>query len=133
MPLSDDAVAILRDRAKDETGPYVFVRGKNPFNNFARLKIEIDKLITEANGGVPLERWTLHDLRRSGASVMPRLGVSLPVTERVLNHVGGSFGGIVSTYQTYQYGGEMREALEKWALHLAILQAGNVTELRRRA
>src|SRR5262249_50732065 len=43
--------------------------------------------------------WRLHDLRRTVASGLQRLGIALPVTERVLNHVSGSFGGIVGVYQ----------------------------------
>lgn len=127
LPLSGAAVALLSARKQDGEGPYVFGRG----DWFTRLKKEIDRLMTEANGGEAIPHWTLHDLRRSGASVMPRLGVSLPVTERILNHVSGSFRGIVGTYQTYRYEDEMRDALERWALHLVRLQANNVIPLRR--
>ena len=128
LPLSNDAVALLRDRRRDQAGPYVF-GGRAPFNNFSRLKIEIDKLMTKANDDIPIKPWRFHDLRRSGASVMPRLNVNMHVVERILNHVSGSFAGIVSVYQCYEYQPEVQAALEKWALHLAIIQASNVIEL----
>jgi hypothetical protein len=119
-------MAILKDRTKDESGsPYVFCRGRNPFKGFARFKEAIDKLTG------PIAHWTLHDLRRTGASAMPRLGVSLPTTERILNHVSGSFSGIVSVYQTYNYEPEMRKALEAWADHLAGIQTDNIIQFRR--
>ena len=63
----------------------------------------------------PLPHWTLHDLRRTGASGMARIGVALPTVEKILNHTSGSFGGVVSVYQRHTYADEMREALEKWA------------------
>jgi integrase len=42
-----------------------------------------------------IEAWTLHDLRRTAASGMAKLGASLVVIEKVLNHVSGSLAGIV--------------------------------------
>ena len=55
---------------------------------------------------------------------MPRLDVDLPVVERALNHVSGSFAGIVSVYQRHKYLDEMRDALEKWAAFLDRLTDG---------
>ncbi len=50
----------------------------------------------------------MHDLRRSAATGMARLGVGLPTIEKVLNHTAGSFGGIVGVYQRHELRG--REA-----------------------
>ena len=134
LPLSSTAVSILTDREKDRgASPFVFAGRRGAYTSFAKLKTLLDAHIAEANGS-PIPPWTLHDLRRSGASVMPRLGVTLPVTERVLNHISGSFSGIVKIYQRFDYLPEMAEALQRWDTHLlAIIQAGNVTEFRRRA
>ena len=49
---------------------------------------------------------------------MARLGVALPVIERVLNHVSGSFAGIVGVYQRHTFENEMRAALELWGKHV---------------
>lgn len=46
---------------------------------------------------------------------MPALGVTLEVVEKILNHTGGSFGGVVAVYQRYAYDAEKREALQRWA------------------
>ena len=68
-----------------------------------------------------LAHWTLHDLRRTFASGMQRLGVRMEVTEKLLNHVSGSFDGIVAVYQRHNYLDEMREASAKWEAHLTKL------------
>jgi integrase len=39
----------------------------------------------------PMPHWTLHDLRRTGTTGMARLGMQLPVIEKILNHTSGSF------------------------------------------
>jgi hypothetical protein len=49
---------------------------------------------------------------------MAALGVQLPVIEKLLNHVSGSFGGIVAVYQRHNFMPEMRDAIEKWEAHL---------------
>lgn len=61
--------------------------------------------------------WTIHDLRRTGASGLARLGVPIHITERFLNHVSGSQGGIVGVYQLYEF--ERKKALERWSDYVA--------------
>ena len=73
--------------------------------------------------------WTIHDLRRTCAAGLQRLGVPLPVTERVLNHVSGSFGGIVGVYQRHEYADEKREALERWAARVEQIVCGQVARV----
>jgi integrase len=63
--------------------------------------------------------WRLHDLRRTTASGMARLGINLPVIEKVLNHASGSFAGIVGVYQKHGFSQEKRRALEAWAAFVA--------------
>src|SRR5262249_20860379 len=60
--------------------------GSTPVSGFARAKHRLDGAISP-----PLPPWVLHDLRRSLASGMAALGVQMPVVEKILNHVGGSF------------------------------------------
>lgn len=64
---------------------------------------------------------------------MARLGVNLPVIEKILNHVSGSFAGIVGVYQKHSFADEKRHALETWSRHvLAVVTGetvGNVVEL----
>jgi integrase len=83
----------------------------------------------------PKTPWVIHDLRRTVASGMARLGVRLPVIEKCLNHSGGSFRGIVSVYQRHDFAAEKRDALQRWADHVdAIVRgepAAKVVKLRR--
>ena len=65
-----------------------------------------------------ISHWRLHDLRRSVASGMARLGIPVPVIERCLNHKSGTFAGVVPIYQTYDFKKEVREAYEEWSTHV---------------
>jgi integrase len=107
VPLSRQAMAIL-ERAP-RISDFVFsASGEKSVSGFASPK----RLI----GGVAgFTDWRLHDLRRTAASGMARLGVNLPVIEKCLNHVSGSFAGIVGVYQRHEFAEEKREALQKWA------------------
>jgi len=39
----------------------------------------------------------------------------VPVIEKALNHVSGTFRGIVGVYQTHDYADEVCIALQRWA------------------
>ena len=64
-------------------------------------------------------RATLHDIRRTVATGLQRLGVRFEVTEAVLNHISGAKGGIAGVYQRHNWKAEKRIALDAWAKHLA--------------
>lgn len=70
-----------------------------------------DKQVFDKSCGV--SNWTPHDLRRTFASNLAALGVSLPTIEKLLNHVSGSFSGIVAVYQRHNWLPEMRDAVSK--------------------
>lgn len=80
---------------------------ETPFNGFSKCSPKLAK-----RSGV--SGWTLHDLRRTFASGLASEGVALPVIERLLNHVSGSFGGIVGVYQRYDFMPEMLNAINRW-------------------
>lgn len=94
---------------------FVFsTNGRTPVSGFSKAKARVDTILARSPDG-PINDWRLHDLRRTAATGMAREGIALPVIERALNHVSGSFGGIVGVYQRHEYADEKREALEKWA------------------
>ena len=68
--------------------------------------------------------WRLHDLRRTCASRMQKLGISVPVIESALNHTSGTFRGIVGVYQQHDYADEIRAAFQKWGDHVERLVEG---------
>jgi hypothetical protein len=47
----------------------------------------------------------------------------LPVIEKLLNHVSGSFAGIVGVYQRHSFADEKRAAMQAWARHVEQLVA----------
>ncbi len=72
-------------------GPYVHTTslGKKPVSGYSRAKLRAEKAINEARaerGLEPLAQWQLHDLRRTVASNLERLGIPLDHISRVLNH-----------------------------------------------
>jgi integrase len=115
VPLSERALAIIESTPRISGRNLLFTTtGKTPVSAFSKAKAKIDK----ASG---VEDWTLHDLRRTAASGMARLGVSLPVIEKILNHSSGSFRGVVGVYQRHSYADEKRAALDLWGAHVARL------------
>jgi integrase len=75
--------------------------------------------------------WRLHDLRRTAASGMARLGIQLPVVEKVLNHTSGTFSGVLAVYQRHDFAGEKRAALEAWGRHIDALVSGKPAKVVR--
>jgi integrase len=121
VPLEPLAWRILHDGPRIAGSPYVFNSrtGATPPTGWSKAKAQIDRL-TGIN-----EPWRLHDLRRTSATNLERLGVPLAVTEAVLGHTAGSKAGIVSVYQQHSYEAEKREALARWAGHvLSVVGSG---------
>jgi integrase len=133
VPLSEPAIAILQ--ALPRRGDLVLMPsgGNKSTRDFARNKRRLDALLP-----ADMAHWTQHDLRRSMVSGMARLGVSLPVIEKIVNHSSGSFSGIVGVYQRHDYLKEKTAALELWGRHVLSLtrppeERSNVIEFGARA
>ncbi|WFU44202.1 tyrosine-type recombinase/integrase [Bradyrhizobium sp. CB82] len=140
VPLSDAVVSIIKAlpkiKSKDD---FVFVgrHGKAP-TAFSHAKVRIDDAVTTANNGKEVPAWVFHDLRRTMVSGMARLGIALPVIEKVINHKSGTFRGVVSVYQHHDFAAEKRTALTAWASHVDGIMSGkapasNVVPMRERA
>lgn len=106
VPLSAPARAIVEALPKWNGGTFLLstTAGKRPVSGFSKAKARLDRL-----SGV--EGWTLHDLRRSAATHMARLGVAQEHIERVLGH---AIEGVAGTYNRYSYLPEKRAALDAW-------------------
>jgi integrase len=140
IPLSDDAAEIFKTlpHVEGKEGFVFTTTGKTPVSGFSRAKVKIDRAILRAlqeqaklrgedpDKVSPLPHWILHDLRRTVATNLQKLGVRLEVTESVLNHISGSRGGIVGVYQRHEYASEKRHALDHWAKRLAVIVRGGV-------
>ena len=109
VPLSSAAIAILSGVPQIGGHFVLTTSGKVPSSNYSKSKHQLDALLPPN-----MPPWRLHDLRRTVASGMARLGINLPVIEKVLNHASGSFAGIVGVYQRHSFADEKRRALEAW-------------------
>ncbi len=124
VPLSDAALEALKalPRVSSKAG-YVFTtNGETAVSGFARAKQRLDEALRTLSPDMP--PWVIHDLRRTFASGAAKLGINLPVIEKILNHVSGSFRGIVGVYQRHSFADEKRAALEAWARHVGAIVSG---------
>lgn len=98
FPRSDDYVFPGRD-------------DDGPFNGWSKCKARFDK-----NCGIA--GWTLHDLRRTFATIHASIGTPPHIIERLLNHVSGTISGVAAIYNRWQYLEEMRVAAANYEQHL---------------
>ena len=70
--------------------------------------------------------WTVHDLRRTVATGLAKLGCPRVVQDRILNHMDSSVSVI---YDRHHYDAEAWAWLQKWADHLEALTVSNVVPL----
>lgn len=130
IPLSSQAWKIVQAMPHIAGCPFVFsADGRGPIVGWAKAKTRLS-----AKAGLVEADWRLHDLRRSSAAGMQRIGVPVPVIEKALNHQSGTFRGIVGVYQTHDYRDEIGTALERWGDHVERTITGKpaaVVPLRR--
>ncbi len=60
---------------------------------------------------------TVHDLRRTGATMMAEIGISGDIISRILNHTPPG-PQVTKIYNRFDYEPQKRAALEKWEAHL---------------
>jgi len=131
VPLSDLAMTEIQDLAKrtgrkdgwPRTGWVFTTTGETSVSGHSRAKRRLDKQVSASaakKADMPnVAPWRLHDLRRTFATGMQRLGVRFEVTEAILNHVSGSKSGVAGVYQLHDWGPEKRSALGAWSKHIA--------------
>lgn len=113
VPFASQVRALVRGLPQHEFGPYLLssTGGLQPVSGFSRAKELLDDCIA-GNLGSALGPWVLHDLRRSMATHMERLGVMPHVVEACLGH---ALKGVAGTYRHYGHLEEKRAALQRWA------------------
>jgi integrase len=128
VPISALAVSIINEVAKGEQWPrkgLVFTTtGNTPVSGFSRAKRRLDDLVAKQAEQEEVGNWRLHDLRRTLATGLQRLGVRFEVTEAVLNHVSGSKAGVAGVYQRHDWREEKRDALNAWAAYVERVVSG---------
>ena len=125
IPLSPPALELLGSAPRIGE-KYVFtLDGIKPVSSsWSRAKARLDK----ASG---VAGWRIHDLRRTVATGMQRLGVGLQTVEALLGHTGGSRAGIVGIYQRHDFAAEKRAAVEQWGAHVTAWSGGGDGDLER--
>jgi integrase len=108
VPLSDLALNILRGRHRIIGRNLVFGRSSTGFLAFSESKRDLDQ-------AVPLDPWTIHDLRRTVRTGLGRLGIAPHIAEAVMNHLPAK---LIRTYDVNKYEAEKRAALDAWASHI---------------
>jgi integrase len=125
VPLSTLAGDIVGALPRFAGSDFVFTTtGVSPISGFGRAKNRLD-FAMEA------DEWRLHDLRRTAASGMARIGVAPHVIEKVLNHVSGEISGVAAVYNRHGYQAEKKDALDKWAREVRKIRGENETAFNK--
>jgi integrase len=127
VPLTELALrAIGEPRPKDAGFVFSTTGGKKAVNGWSKGKRKLDEAMLdelrraagergEEPEGVTLDDWHLHDLRRTAATGMARLGFDRTVIGKCLNHADP---GVTAVYDRHRYDDEKRAALAAWAVAL---------------
>ena len=119
-----------------ETGFVVTTTGVTSVSGHGKIKAKLNELIAAIvalDGLSEMPAWRIHDLRRTAATGMAKLGFNPHVIEAVLNHRSSVRAGLVAVYQHYDHRPERRAALTKWAGHVTTLSQGAGGDVRQRA
>lgn len=80
----------------------------------------LNERLTRSNR-LGIEHWRIHDLRRTGSTMLHEMGFPPHIIERALNHVQDGVGGV---YNKAQWLDERAAMLQHWADYLDALEAG---------
>jgi integrase len=123
VPLAPMAREIIELVPRIDGSQHVFTtNGSVPVAIGSKVKRKLDALMGIA-------KWTIHDIRRTAVTGMAELGIPPHVIELIVNHVSGSRGGVAGIYNRSEMMLERRDALERWALHLAGVVAGKAANV----
>ena len=126
LPLPPIAIAVLEEisSCRLDHDRRVFGRGGRGFSGWSHAKEAL-----EAQIGIELAPWHLHDLRRSVATCMADLGIQPHIVEQILNHVSGHKRGVAGVYNRSSYDREVRAAMQLWGEHVAALAEGRPSKV----
>jgi integrase len=119
------------ERARTLSGdsPFVFP-GRNPERPWSgeaiNHEIHRDSMLALLKKH-EVERFNLHDLRRTATTVMASAGVLPHIIDRVLGHVPS--GVTAEVYNKYEYGPEKRAALDKLGERVSALKLGQAAKV----
>lgn len=114
IPLSDDAMALLRGIKRGKAAHFVFSNdeGETAVNGWSQFMKKLRSSVAENLGDEPEQSWSPHDLRRTVRTSLSRLRVSQEIAELAIGHVRV---GLVGRYNLWEAMDERREAFVAWA------------------
>jgi integrase len=116
VPLSPLAIKLLRElKMISGDGAYVLPAHGRKKNDRPYSAGSLSRAVFSNRKHFGVAAFTPHDLRRTAASFMTKIGIPRLHVEKVLNH---STGDIAEVYDRHDYLPEKRVALERWASHL---------------
>lgn len=122
VPLSPLALEILGElKAVSGAGIYVLPARGDVTKHGSYSERVLSRAVRENEADFGIPHFTPHDLRRTAASLMTKIGVPRLHVEKVLNH---STGDIAEVYDRHDYLPEKKAALEKWSEHLQQIISG---------
>lgn len=114
--LTDAMLALLETipRVKNKVGFIFCTNGEAPFTGYSKAKKRLDAFMLEiAREDDPditsIPNWTLHDLRRSGATRMQKLGFTTETVDGCLNHADDD------AYKQHDFEDEKARAFDAWS------------------
>jgi integrase len=120
VQLSGPAIELLRSIPRISENFIFTSSGEKPVSGFSHAKRRLDQAMLAAKRDElgadcdPIPHWTLHDLRRTGATGMARLNFLPHFVDKILNHTSGTIRGVAAVYNRFEYLEERRAALEAW-------------------
>ena len=116
LPLPQMALDIIATVPEVIGRDHLFgVRGLRGFRDWEQ-KADLDQRLGDA-----VAPWKLHDVRRTVATGMGKLGVLPHVVECVLNHQSGFRAGVSGVYNRNPYEREVRAALSVWERYIGLI------------
>lgn len=131
--IKDDTITIPASVAKNGkehtipfnllTASYLPKTDEPPISGFSKSKARFDRQH-------PFPHWTIHDLRRTFATIHARLGTPIHIVEAMLNHSSGTISGVAAIYIRHNFLDEMRQAQVKYEIFIAKLLRGHPGEVQ---
>ncbi|MCV2866939.1 tyrosine-type recombinase/integrase [Albidovulum sediminicola] len=128
VPLSEISLKVLASHGRTGGGSGLIftTTGIKPLSGFHKARAKLAGAMNEIASNergmtVQIPHWTFHDLRRTAATGMARIGQPTHVVEAVLNHVSGAISGVAGVYNRHSYDSEKSTAMEAWGRHVLSL------------
>ncbi|HEV2269017.1 MAG TPA: integrase family protein [Steroidobacteraceae bacterium] len=128
LPLTKEAMTIVQRQLGSEVdSPFLFATEKGKHVRAESLSRSFQVIATAMAAAGEAAPFELRDVRRTAETMLRALKISSDVCAHLQSH---GLGGVQEKhYNRYAYALEKKQALEKWARHLATLKAGKSAEV----